>query len=294
MNKRFVYIAILSLLTCIPLPVHADESPLKLMFGSVKTEAEKAALQYAIKYAEALSEEKLLNPTINADKTRGSLWSVAPEIDVKSGEADTFSSIQVNVTANYMNFATMTPPGGTPLPDLNKLAHVLPVSFGLESDRTFNDVAALLEFGYVPYMDFGEAGGYLLGRNPKLGLFAQVGYKAKIDDKSAPEGAAIPSADGAADQSEEESDSMLARIKASAATDYTLFTFDSQTKAVSVEAEASVWYDIVDATTYDREVVALKLHLSKDKSFDFKYEHGSGAPNFNKGTQFSTNITVAF
>jgi hypothetical protein len=40
--------------------------------------------------------------------------------------------------------------------------------------------------------------------------------------------------------------------------------------------------------------VRFYLSQQKDKFFDFEYQKGSGAPNFNQGDQFGIGLTVTF
>lgn len=50
-------------------------------------------------------------------------------------------------------------------------------------------------------------------------------------------------------------------------------------------------FEILSGT---RAIGTLRVYVSKDRYFDFTFERGSGAPNFNKGDQFSANLTGTF
>ena len=61
-----------------------------------------------------------------------------------------------------------------------------------------------------------------------------------------------------------------------------------------MKGRADGWYDIANGKTYYRVTAACRVRIAKDRHFAFACEKGSGAPNFNKGNQFSANITVTF
>jgi hypothetical protein len=98
---------------------------------------------------------------------------------------------------------------------------------------------------------------------------------------------------GAADQSKEKTGDGLARMKLDSGIDFKLASFGLD-RDVTLIANATGWYDIAHSATYHRLEAILRLSLSKDRFFDLTYENGSGAPNFNKGSQFSANLTVQF
>lgn len=294
MKKYMLAFAALSLIAT-TLPTLGEDGPLGLSLGTVKTEAEKSGMRLAVKYAEVLSQERFI-ANYNKDSGAGSLWDISPDITIETGDEDTFSSVQAKLTANYMRFDTVAAPGGKGrLPDMDKLVNVFPLSAGFETERNFRNVAGLLEVGYVPYMDIGrENDRYVLGVNPVIGIFLQGGYKAEVDSDSSTN--AAPAASGSTDNSEEETDEAIARVKLSAAAVVDLFSFSGRSKTVALVGEANLWYDALNEETYDREVGAIRLFLTEDRSrsFDLKYEHGAGAPTFNSGEQFSANINMTF
>ena len=65
-------------------------------------------------------------------------------------------------------------------------------------------------------------------------------------------------------------------------------------RSVSFIGAATVWYDIANSVFYHRLVATLRLTVIENRHFDFTYEKGSGAPNFNEGSQFSANLAVTF
>ena len=59
-------------------------------------------------------------------------------------------------------------------------------------------------------------------------------------------------------------------------------------------SDANGWYDILNKTTYFSLEGKLRFFVGKNRYFDFVYQKGSGAPNFNKGDQYGINLTVGF
>jgi hypothetical protein len=59
---------------------------------------------------------------------------------------------------------------------------------------------------------------------------------------------------------------------------------------------ADGWYDFLHGRVYYVVQGKLRLFLteSEDKFFDFQYQKGSGAPNFNRGDQYGIGLTVTF
>ena len=50
---------------------------------------------------------------------------------------------------------------------------------------------------------------------------------------------------------------------------------------VRLLGEGHAWYDFLNTKWYYRLNATLRLPLDEEKYFDFKFERGSGAPNFN-------------
>ena len=62
----------------------------------------------------------------------------------------------------------------------------------------------------------------------------------------------------------------------------------------SMIGSAITWYDLVHHDHYYRLVTTFRIILNPNQAFDFTFEKGSGAPNFNQGRQFSANLTLIF
>jgi hypothetical protein len=169
-------------------------------------------------------------------------------------------------------------------PDFRKPFTAFPISAGVEANNTFNIINALGEVGWVPYYQPGQVG---VIRATKIGIFLQGGYKFGTDSA----GKALVG--GQIDQSGEPLNAGLFRAKGSAAINTNSFIniggFD-----MGLVGTGDLWYDFIHGRFYDRVIGKARLFLTPDKYFDFVYQHGSGAPNFNTGTQYGVDLTIRF
>ncbi|HMV10879.1 MAG TPA: hypothetical protein PK325_03065 [Cyclobacteriaceae bacterium] len=269
------------ILLCIGTAAVGQDSNVSM--GYVKTELEKSAVNFAVDYAKNLTQ------TLAAFKgnTR-SLLSFTPEIKVLVGSNDSFNGITAKYVGNIMVFDTTSVGVIHGVPNLGKTFHNFPIAVGFESDQRFTFVNVLTEIGYVPWYQNDKKiwSGF---RQTKVGVFLQAGYKkAASDSTQMQEG-------GAADESEEKTDSGLFRVKLSAGFSPTIY-FNKQTKeyGFSLIGNGNIWYDFLNSAVYYKIAGKLRLILKKDYYLDFGYEKGSGAPNFNEGEQFTTNLTIRF
>lgn len=182
-------------------------------------------------------------------------------------------------------------------PDNLGWVHVLPFFVGIESDRDFDKPVALVEFGWTPLgprrlidsdnLDHSER----FGIDPyrAFGLFIQCGYKLKDQEDINAVGAMYSTEGGDTDQSEEKPGEAITRFKAELVYGFEL------AERISFIPSMTGWYDIMNSEVYYRIECLVRVAIIQDKySLDFRYEKGSGAPNFNKGNQFSTGITIVF
>jgi len=296
-----------SLIVCVAIslllngPIYSQDavnSPVELSIGTVRTAAEAAAVKFLAKYAEGLDDIFLTNANkvkkTSADK--GSILDLSPEVSIETGDQDSFNGIIAKMTGNYMRVTLKdikdpnNPAKTLQVGDLGKLVHVVPISFGFESDRNFKSVSTILETGYVPLLI--PRG---VGFQHKVGIFAQAGYKFDANKRSEPE------TGGAQDQSAEEKESSILRLKGRAGTKLCvlgkgkcLHKINDDNWGVNVILDATGWYDLRNSKTYHSIEAILRLTLFNGRNFDLKYQDGSGAPNFNKGAEFSANLTVQF
>lgn len=263
----------------------SEIKPGSASIGSVEGEDGSSSLQGTFKYQVPLGE--IFDSSFDPVRSRGSLFDITPDVFLNLSEGPNLNSVVVKVTGNYMRFSVVDIEG-VYTPDSASYFSVFPISLGFEADQSFDNVVAVAEFGYVPFRlaPIGNSN-FKLGVNPRVGVFAQFGYKF---------GAGSSSGSGAsADQSSEPRDSEIARLKASADISIPLFSFGkTRPSPVSILVSAEAWYDLLNNEVYDREELIFRVGLGEGANLDFKYEHGSGAPNFNEGEQFGVFLNTTF
>jgi hypothetical protein len=258
--------------------------------GTVRSEAEKSLLKLAIDWSETLPVE------VFAISSPNFIWKIQPSLKIETGDKDAFSGVvgKLTLLGSYIPESI--------LGDTNNgifIAHTFPVSVGVESDGDFRTINGLLEAGYVPWftpsaLDWLPKGSK--GRWTILpGIFIQAGYKFSSDAREP--GEMVPAGSADKDASEENESDMLFRAKASLKIKSPIFALGNiadYNLGLQGIAGADLWYDLVNDEVYHRITGTLRVHVSETKSFDFKYEHGEGAPNFNRGEQFSLGLTILF
>jgi len=243
-----------------------------LSFAVVRTQLEQQALAVAARVLPKINEEVFVD-------NESWIGSFAPDVEVRTGGNDTFDSF----IAKFSGFMFSAPTrDGTELIDLSGFLHVIPLSAGFETGRNFDDVAALVEVGWVPIgsrQPDRERFGFAEER--RFGIFLQGGYK--FDNNS--DELEVENEGGNANESFEETESAVVRVKATLAYGVTLGN-------VSLIPVATGWYDIANSELYYRIEMPLRIHLSSDGKYalEFKYEKGSGAPAFNEGEQFGVGL----
>lgn len=146
--------------------------------------------------------------------------------------------------------------------------------------------------GWVPwYQTQGNRRTPKLLKYTKFGIFLQGGYKFDIDTDSTQR---IPIG-GEVDESKEKTDNAIFRAKGSFGID-TKSLFEISGIGIGLIGNIDTWYDFLNSEIYYSINGKLRFYLteSKDKYFDFKYQKGSGAPNFNQGDQFGMGLMVTF
>jgi hypothetical protein len=256
-----------------------DSTPLQVSIGAVRTAAERSAVAFAIDLT------KNLNGVDFQSNTNHSLVYFTPDIQIQTGEGDAFDGIVAKVTGSLVVFRDTTI-AGLKTPNTTRFS-AFPFSAGIETDRRFDAINTMVEAGWVPWFQ-GVVPGFL--KSTFVGLFLQAGYKADVGTSSEP---TVPGG-GNLDESDEDLDSGLLRAKGSVkfAPTFTLGAKGELT--LGIVGAASVWYDLAHGATYHRIDAKAKVGLGKDKTFEFGYQDGSGAPNFNEGDQFGAFLVVAF
>jgi len=222
-----------------------------------------------------------MKPHVDKQTQTGTMTRLWTTLTLVAGQNDAFNGVIAKLEGNHVIYKTDEQGEW----DVSKPFHVFPVSLGFESNAQFDEMNLLAEVGYVPF-HLSKMPTYSLGFNPSVGVFLQAGHKFKLHDASA-----SPSG-GAADESEEQPNSSLLRLKGTARANIAV----SKGKgAVSLVPEATGWYDIANSAFYYQIKAVLSCALSESTNLDiWKYERGSGAPNFNKGDQFSSGLTIQF
>lgn len=282
---------------------------LDVAVDTVITETEKAAVGVLIDlfknpkdvFWTNCAPDKIASGKCNIGREHGWLFDLAPDVKIKTGSNDTFESIVGKITGNFMLFDLDSPAdqglpitsSSTPIPNLSKPVHVFPISLGVETTRYFDTVSGLVEIGYVPFDLNSGIPNFRLGDNVELGVFLQGGYKFDAVGKTR--------SGGAKDESSEEPDSALGRIKTEARYEFKELPIPLgayETKLINTP-RATGWYNFIDNEFYYSVGFSSQLLLSKGDGdrktvWDFTVEHGSGEPNFNTGTQFSTGLKITF
>lgn len=265
----------------------AQEKPLEISLGTIKTELKQNAIDFGIRYVQSLdSLFKRQDILLALDK---SLFQVTPEFNVQSGTNDAFSSIDVKLSGLFMFFKTTTVAQQiTPCTDC--FMHLLPISAGVETNNTFSTINGIVEFGYVPWYQspmMSKVPKWM--KHTKIGIFLQAGYKFNIDTTN------TSIVGGQIDDSKEAVDNSIFRAKGSFAID-TKSLFEINGVGVGIVGSTDGWYDFLNSEIYYTIKGSARFFLtqSKDKYFDLKYQKGSGAPNFNQGDQFGIGLTMTF
>ncbi|MBB2146550.1 hypothetical protein GM921_13690 [Pedobacter sp. LMG 31464] len=282
---KIIYFKLLGLIffSFLAFITYAQEKPIELSIGSIKTELKNKAIDFGIKYVESI--DSLISRKGIFLGGKKSLFQASPEINVQSGTDDAFSSIDVKLQGLFIFFKTKTVAGViTPCSDC--LFHTLPLAAGVETNNSFNVINGILEVGYVPWYQSMQKVPKLI-KSTKIGVFVQGGQKFDWNNGgNAPVG-------GELDESKEKIDEAIFRLKG---------TFSMDTKNlfpkswVGLVGSTDGWYDILNKEIYYTLSGKLRFYLSSNKKrfFDFKYQKGSGAPNFNQGDQYGMGLTVTF
>ncbi len=252
---------------------------LNLSFSTISTESEKVVVGFVAEWLENINVEKFLV---------GDKWlaEISPEIRIQSGEEDAFNGIVAKVKG-YSALFQKTEIGGKPIPDSSKYFSVFAFSGGIETNKDFDSINGIIEIGYIPFKKKINST-IFLGLNPAIGMFLQGGYKFELDDSNSSN-----VEDNSSDKSDEKPNSGLLRAKLGGKGEFKVYDF-SDKYSLHIIPEGWVWYDVVNSEIYHQIIGVIRLTLSENKHFDFKYENGSGSPNFNEGDQFSANLTIRF
>jgi len=212
--------------------------------------------------------------SFGAGETSGRLFSFQPEVKLEMGSTiSVFNGVMLKLTGTALFFSTEEFEG-LKLPDLNKVMHALPVSLAVETDGKFRDVGTLIEVGYVP-IHLKQGRKFRLGDNFQWGIFVQAGYKFQTSKSN--------SLSVINDRQ-----TALGRIKTIIKFEQTLF----DKAAVVLDSEG--WFDLINSRWYYKAAGSIRITILPGKNLEFKYQRGSGAPNFIDGNQFGANLVLDF
>ena len=289
MIKYILYVIIFFL----SIGVYGQEAEFSL--STIQTEAEKQAISFAI---EVLNEKGNLAGGVWAsnraktDKAAGTVdlnryyggISLKPNIEIEAGSEDAFESLVAKTTINIYKYRYKKI-GNLYTPKSDEFFHIFPISAGIESDAGFHNVNGLVEAGWVPWFQGMVKDDPLLS-DLFIGVFIQGGQKWEKD--------LTPETGDQLDESLEEEGEELFRLKTKA-------RWSVKTKGqpvmgydISIKANGTLWRNLINSAWYSKLEGVLQLHVSANSSIDFKYEKGSGAPNFNEGEQYGVGLTLTF
>lgn len=286
-TSRPLWVAMVAGLVATVSPTARPAAAQNVSLGSVRTEAGKSALRLAVDYAEQIGDIFRVHAPSATQGGSFTIVDLSPDVSLETGGQDAFNGIVAKVKGNIIR-GKLTRVGGVLTPCATCFFNVLTVSAGMEADGGFDHTAYLLEVGYVPWFQNMFDGRYPILASSNVGFFIQGGYKADTGGSPAED----PSG-GASDESAEDPASTVLRLRG----DYKLTPIglaplgDNQIELV---ATASGWRDLLNSEWYYRVEAGIRLTLTADHNFDFLYQKGSGAPNFNTGDQFSANLSISF
>lgn len=287
MIKKLVLIAAIFLLPGVSLPGFSQEKPIRIDLSTIKTELRQNAISLGVTYLKSLDSLFTLQDILLAEKN--ALFQVTPEFDVLTGTEDAFSSVSARLSGIYMRFGD-TLIDGVLTPNTARGFQTFPFSAGFETNNKFNVLNGIVEAGWVPWYQTQanhKTPGWL--KHTKFGLFVQAGYKFGIDTTG------VTTMGGETDQSYEAPDHAILRTKGSFGID-TQSLFELSGVGVGIAGNADGWYDFLNNRVYYSVQGKIRFYLASDKDrfFDFKYQKGSGSPNFNEGDQFGMGLTLMF
>lgn len=272
MKKLFLSILlIISLLTA--------ESQLVLDLGASKTDLKNNAVTVGITYLQSLDSifggQELFIPGKN------SFFMVVPEIDIRTGTEDAYSSINIKASGLFNVFKTKTV-AGLIAPDYNKTFHSFPVSLGVETNNQFNNVNGIVEVGWVPYYQSYARNSPQFVKQSRFGIFIQTGYK--FSDDSTGIGGEIY-------EGKEQAKKGILRGRGIFTVDTDAIIRISNVK-VGLVGSAEGWADIANSEFYHKVEGRVRVYLNENQYFDVIGSSGSGAPLFNQATQYGVGMTI--
>ncbi len=259
------------------------QNELSLDIATIKTAFKNIALGIGIDY---LKQYNNIDKQFNGKK---GFLSISPELTARMGTSDVFSQLTLKLSGFYLKGKVIEIAGLKTI-DSKSTMHVFPLSVGAESNTDFTFINTLAEVGYVPFYQ-GQGNNKVSDflKLTQVSIFLQAGYKSKLDTVNA-----VNITGGKVDESEESINNGLLRSKVNITIDTKNFFTGTDKPGIGFIGKATWWYDFLNSKTYYRLEGRIRMYLVKNKYFDFIYEKGSGAPNFNQGEQFGTGLSITF
>lgn len=267
--------------------VFSQTKAVQLDLGTIKTALKDNALNVALNYVKSLDSLFKVQDILQANGN--SLFQLTPQFNIQTGTGDAFSSINAKLTGLFMRFKDTTI-AGLLTPNTARTFQTFPISTGIETNNKFNNINGIIEAGWVPwYQTTGNRRTPKWLKHTKVGIFIQGGYKFGLDTTGK------TNTGGEMDQSKEKIDNAIMRAKGSFSID-TKSLFELSGTGVGIVGNLDSWYDVLNNQIYYSVKGKLRFYLTKNKDtfFDFNYQKGSGAPNFNRGNQYGMGLTLSF
>lgn len=262
----------------------AQKGQNEVSIEALRTDLKQESVSLSFKYIPVL-DSVFSRKDIFAATSR-SLFQLTPHLDYKAGTKDAFSYGILKLQGFFMCFSTKEI-AGIKTPDTSRPFSLLPVSAGIETNKTLTSINAIAEGGYSLWY---QQPGITLPtwmKKTQFGFFLQGGYKFNSDAATA------PMQGGNVDESQEIVNSGIFRMKGDVRFD-TRNLIKKKTYGFGFLGDATLWYDLLHDAFYYRLEGKTRVYFSKYIYCDFTYEKGSGAPNFNHGTQYGVGLTAAF
>lgn len=279
--KQIITLAILYL--SIQLTHAQTKNNVAIDIASIKTPLKANAIGIGINYLKNFSG---IEQQING--TKGFL-SFTPEIITQAGTSDAFSQLQAKLSGYFLRGKVIEVAGLKTI-DTKATLHLFPISFGAESNGNFSFVNTLAEVGYIPY--YQATGNKTVSdflKQTTISFFVQTGYKNKLDTTNS-----MALQGGKIDASAEALNTTLLRFKAHATIDTKNFFTNTNKPGFGLIGKGTYWYDFINKQIYYNLQAKFRVYLTPTQFFDFTYDKGSGAPNFNQGEQFTTGLSIQF
>lgn len=256
---------------------------LEIQIGASKTELKNNAITIGLTYLKSFDSLWGNEQFITGNN---SFFRFAPEMDIRTGTEDAFSSIIIKASGLLYKFKTVTTPDGLVDIDYNKTYHIFPINAGIETSNQFNNINGILEVGWLPYYQSYARNSPNWLKKTNIAFFLQAGYKFKS-------GSVDSTIGGQIDESEEVPEHNILRIKGSAGINTGELVKINGLK-MGLVGDADVWADILNGAIYHKIEAKARIFLSSTQYLDFIYSRGSGAPLFNLSSQYGVGLTMQF